>query len=138
MPDTFVSYLTRNGKSSKHQLNVEIGLNNNHINGSNSGSSSASSQRSSPSPTNTCARSRIPTKKPIRLDQFAKYYEDNMKDSCYGFSQEFDILYQLCQETIYKQPQIKCQNMKNRYANILPCKCSYSLQFMLNTQLMMV
>ena len=122
MPDTFVSYLTRNGgsKASKQQLNVVIGGNNN--NGSSTSGSTTSSQRSSPSPTNSCARSRIPTKKPIRMDQFGKYYEENMKDSCYGFMQEFDILGQLCRETLYKQTMIKSQNMKNRFANILPCE----------------
>ncbi len=123
MPDSFVSYLTKNGNNNKaaKSLNVETGSSRG---AAESGGSGSSPSRSSPSPTNSCVRSRIPTKRPIRLDQFSKYYEENMKDSCYGFSQEFDLLNVLCRETVYKQPMLKTSyNMKNRYANILPCKC---------------
>ncbi|KAH9397942.1 hypothetical protein TYRP_019314 [Tyrophagus putrescentiae] len=120
MPDSFVSYLTKNGNNNKaaKSLNVETGSSRG---AAESGGSGSSPSRSSPSPTNSCVRSRIPTKRPIRLDQFSKYYEENMKDSCYGFSQEFDLLNVLCRETVYKQPMLKTSyNMKNRYANILP------------------
>lgn len=118
MPDSFVSYLTKNGNNkAAKSLNVEIGS-------PRGAALPEGSSGSSPSPTNSCVRSRIPTKRPIRLDQFSKYYEENMKDSCYGFSQEFDLLNALCRETVYKQPMLKTSyNMKNRYANILPCKC---------------
>lgn len=123
MPDSFTSYLTKNGNNKAGKsLNVEVGPQN----GAEMRSNASSPSRSSPSPVNSCARSRIQTKRHIRVDQFSKYYEENMKDSCYGFSQEFDLLNALCRETVYKQPMFKTSNnMKNRYANILPCKCLF-------------